>query len=61
MSSTFIERNNEYASTFDKGSLPMPPSKNLLVGTLDMDTQRANLELSTKYHFLVTCMDARIK
>ncbi|KAF9031245.1 carbonic anhydrase [Hymenopellis radicata] len=33
MSTTFVERNEQYAASFDKGSLPMPPSKNLLVVT----------------------------
>ncbi|KAF8918218.1 carbonic anhydrase [Mucidula mucida] len=33
MSTTFVERNEQYAASFDKGSLPMPPSKHLLVVT----------------------------
>ncbi|KAF9031237.1 carbonic anhydrase [Hymenopellis radicata] len=33
MSTTFVERNEQYAASFDKGSLPMPPSKNLLIVT----------------------------
>ena len=58
-----ILKNELYATSFDKGHLPSPPSKKLVVGK-----HIPWIELSNYYDyflnlflFLVTCMDARIE
>lgn len=32
---TVVDFNNKYAASFDKGDLPLPPSKKLVIGKID--------------------------
>ncbi|KAK5166898.1 uncharacterized protein LTR77_007627 [Saxophila tyrrhenica] len=50
-----ISRNEQYASQFTAGSLPLPPAKNYLLGTILRPS--SSLQRLTGQ---VTCMDARI-
>lgn len=54
-----IASNEKYASTFDKGDLPLPPAKKCAVGKQHRPSARMRESLPNRSHS-VTCMDARI-
>lgn len=49
-------KNEQYASSFDKGHLALPPAKKYLVGTINVKSTAPDIPLTIS----VTCMDARI-
>lgn len=54
-----VQSNKDYAASFTKGGLALPPAKKYAVGKSSLGISLA-LVLSTNKTYSVTCMDARI-